>query len=77
MSSKKKVKSTSIKSTKSNGHKDHKPTRASDGRTFVTVYLTQDQYERLESHVVPLGLPISTFLRTKGLEAANTANAEK
>lgn len=57
-----------------NGKKSSKnPTRKSDGRTFVTVYLTEKQHKLLEQYTEPLGIGISTFLRSKGLEAVTAA----
>ena len=61
---------------KSNGKKSSS-TRTSDGRTFITVYVSRDEYERIETHVKklkdkdalhrPIGM--SSFMRAEALNA--------
>ena len=54
------------------------PARGSDGRTYVTVYMTPEQLETLEEHCrqetkklgFGLALGVSTFMRVEALKAA-------
>ncbi len=62
--------------SKSNGKKSSS-TRSSDGRTFITVYVSSDEYSRIEAHVKklkdkdalhrPIGM--SSFMRAEAINA--------
>jgi len=68
---------------KKNGNKktNEKATRSSDGRTFITVYVSDEEYETIGAHVKklkakdslhrPIGM--SSFMRAEALAAIERA----
>ncbi|TAL42435.1 MAG: hypothetical protein EPN91_08630 [Salinibacterium sp.] len=69
---------------KKNGSKNTKPSRSSDGRTFITVYLSGEEYARLKKHVERLKdkdplrrvIGVSSFLRAEAMNAVDRSKLQ-
>lgn len=53
------------------------PSRGSDGRPYVTVYVKGEQFERLKKYCEDREIGISTFMRTAALEKVIAAERGK
>lgn len=62
-------------STKSAELPENMPSRGSDGRPYITVYVKDEQLKRLKKYCAEREIGVGTFLRTAALEKVIATDA--